>query len=147
MVNVKTVEPPQMGKALGYSHGMRAGNLLFVAGQIGGTPNDEGRHDVVDGGLVPQFEKALENVVTVVEEAGGHAENVVEMTVYVTDMQAYRTAREELGKSWRKVMGRHFPAMTLVAVTELFEAGALVELRAIAALNPELDLDASGEVC
>lgn len=147
MVNVKTVEPPVMGKALGYSHGVRAGNLVFVAGQIGGDPTDEGRHEVVDGGLVPQFEKALQNVMTVVQEAGGSVENVVEMTVYVTDMQAYRTAREELGKAWQRVMGRHYPAMTLVSVPELFEPKALVEIRTVAALNPEKDLEESGEVC
>jgi enamine deaminase RidA (YjgF/YER057c/UK114 family) len=146
MVNVKTVEPPALGKALGYSHGMRAGNLLFVAGQIGGMPREDGRHDVV-GGFVEQFEKALHNVVTVVQEAGGDAQNVVEMTVYVTDMQAYRTARDAIGKAWRRVMGKHFPAMTLVSVPELFEPEALVELRAVAALNPEMDLDTTGEVC
>ncbi len=148
MVNVKTVAPPELGPALGYSHGVRIGNLLFVAGQIGGEPLGDGRHKVVEGGLVAQFEKALENVVKVVSEAGSMPEHLVEMTVYVTDMDAYRSERKELGEAWRRVMGKHYPAMTLVAVSELFEAGAEVEIKAVAALHGEdIVRDASGEVC
>ncbi len=135
MVNVKPVAPGSLGPALGYSHGMQAGRLLFVAGQIGGVPTGDGRHKVVSGGLAAQFEKALRNVLIVVKEAGGSPEQVVEMTVYVTDMEAYREARKKLGGAWKKVMGRHYPAMTLVAVAGLFEAGAMVEVRAVAALD------------
>lgn len=135
MVSTERISPETMGPALGYSHGMRAGGLVFLAGQIGALPDGRGRHHVVDGGLVAQFEKALENVVTVVEEAGGTPQSVVEMTVYLTDMDDYRAKRREIGNAWQRVMGKHFPAMTLVAVSELFEEGAVVELRAVAAVG------------
>lgn len=147
MVNVHPVAPEALGPALGYSHGIRAGELLFIAGQIGGEPTGDGRHKVVPGGLAAQFEKALGNMLTVVEEAGGGPQNVVEMTVYVTDMDAYRKARKELGGAWKKLMGRHYPAMTLVAVSGLFEEGAMVEVRAVAVLDPAMGRETSGEVC
>lgn len=135
MVIPQVVAPASLGPALGYSHGIRAGSLLFVAGQIGAVPRGDGRHDVVSPELPAQFERALENVLAVVREAGGAPEHVVEMTIYVTDMDAYRAARKALGEAWRRTMGRHYPAITLLEVSDLFEEGALVEVRALAALG------------
>lgn len=135
MVTPTPVSPARLGKALGYSHGMRVGPLLFLAGQIGAEPLPDGRHRVVPGGLVAQFEKALRNVVEIVEEAGGKPESVAEMTVYVTSMPDYRKARRELGDAWKRVMGRHYPAMTLVEVGGLFEEEAVVEIRAVAGVE------------
>lgn len=129
------VNPPSLGKPLGYAHGMRSGNLLFLAGQIGAEPLPNGRHRVVAPGLVPQFEKALRNVVEIVASSGGSPASVLEMTVYVTSMLDYRAARAEVGEAWRRVMGRHYPAMTLVEVAGLFEEGAVVEIRAVAAVD------------
>lgn len=130
----RRVNPATLGEPVGYSHGVQADGLLFVAGQIGATPVDGGL-DVVDGGLVPQFEKALSNIQTVLEEAGSSPDALVDMTVYVTDMDAYRASLTELGEAWRGVMGDEYPAMALVEVCELFHPDALVEVKATAALR------------
>lgn len=128
----KRVNPEALGDPIGYSHGIQAGGLLFVAGQIGATPGREGKLDVVEGGLVAQFETALWNVRSVLEEAGVEPDALVDMTVYVTDMDAYRGSLPELGDAWREVMGRGYPAMALVEVCELFHPDAVVEAKATA---------------
>lgn len=135
MVKPVPVNPPALGPALGYAHGFRAGNLLFVAGQIGAEPTGDGRHRVISKEFVAQFEKALQNVLEVIQAAGGNAENIVEMTVYVKGMDDYRKSRKPLGEAWKRTMGRHYPAMTLVEVSDLFEEGARVEIRAVAAIG------------
>jgi enamine deaminase RidA (YjgF/YER057c/UK114 family) len=113
----------------GYANGqIGRGQVLHVAGQIGW---DE--HGVfTETELVPQFARALDNVLTVVGAAGGTPEDIAAMVVYVTDIMAYRAAPKELGAVWRQRLGKHFPAMTLVGVTHLVEPKALVEIQATA---------------
>ena len=135
MVRREIVNPPGLGMPLGYSHGIRVGRLLFIGGQIGATPRADGRPVVVSKEFVPQFSRALSNVLEVVHAAGGGPRNIVEMVVYVKGMGEYRESRRELGEVWKKAMGKHYPAMTLVEVSDLFEDGALVEIRAVAALG------------
>ena len=84
--------------------------------------------------LVSQFGRALENVLAVVAAAGGTARTIVSMTVYVTDMAAYRASTREIGRVWRERMGDHYPAMALVGVAELVEPRARVEIQAVAEL-------------
>ena len=129
------VNPPQWGTPLGYANAMRMDAFLLLAGQVGGDPDGKGRHRIVAGGFVAQFQKALENVVEVVKAAGGAPEDVLELTIYVTSMPEYRAARRDLGPAWKRVMGSHYPAMTLVAVSELFEEDAVVEIRGVAAVG------------
>jgi enamine deaminase RidA (YjgF/YER057c/UK114 family) len=112
----------------GYANGrIGRGGTVHVAGQIGWEAGV-----FVAGGLVPQFGKALDNVLAVVRAAGGAAEDIASMTVYVTSIDDYRAAQRELGPVWRERMGRHFPAMALVAVAALVEREAVVEIQAIA---------------
>jgi enamine deaminase RidA (YjgF/YER057c/UK114 family) len=125
------VNPESLARPRGYSHGMKgSGELLFVAGQIGW--NREGR--LVSGDLLAQFAQALDNVIDVVWSAGGSPECVARLTLYVTDKQEYRRRAKELGEAYRKRMGKHFPAMTLVEVKSLLEDDALVEIEATALL-------------
>ena len=125
------INPEELGAPKGWNNGMLAptgGRVLFVAGQ---TARDvEGR--IVDGGFVAQFERALENVLAVVRAAGGGPEHIGRMTVYVTDLAAYREALRPLGEAWRRRMGRHYPAMALVEVSALVDEGAMVEIEATA---------------
>ena len=133
-----TINPPELGKAVGYANGIRIGPdsaLVFVAGQIGARSGPDGAPTLVSKEFIPQFEAALENVLTVVQAAGARAEHIVELTVFVKDMTAYRKARRQLGDVWKRQMGRYYPAVTLVEVSDLFDAGALVEIRAVAALG------------
>jgi enamine deaminase RidA (YjgF/YER057c/UK114 family) len=115
----------------GYANGrIGAGRALYVGGQIGW---DE-RGAFAPGGLIPQFGRALDNVLAVVRAAGGAAEDIASMTVFVTSIEDYRAAQRALGPVWRERMGRHYPAMALVAVTALVEPEAVVEIQAIAQL-------------
>ena len=127
------VEPESLARASGFSHGVLApagSRLLFVAGQIGW--DGEGR--LVSPEFRGQFERALANVVEVVEAAGGRREHLARLTIYVTDRRAYLEDLERVGRVYRAVMGRHYPAMALVEVRALVEEGALVEIEGTAAL-------------
>ena len=135
MVKKGPVNPPSTGRPSGYANGYRAGDLLFIAGQIGGDPTPEGRHRIVSSEFVPQFEKALRSVLDVVKAAGGQPADLVDMTIFVKDIDQYRSTRKAIGPVWRKLLGSHYPAMTLVEVSDFFEEGALIEIKAVAALG------------
>lgn len=121
----------------GYSNGrIGRGRVLHVAGQIGWDAEGKFPEDgVFSPNFIAQFALALDNVVAVVKAAGGVVEDLAEMTVFVRHMHQYRGARKEIGEIWRARLGKHYPAMALVAVTELFEPKALVEIQAVAYLG------------
>ncbi len=106
------------------------GRLLFVAGQVGW----EGDQRIVSDVFSEQFGRALRNVLAVVGEAGGEPEHVASMTIYVVDHHEYVDQLSAVGAAYRELMGRHFPAMALVEVQALLEAGAKVEIQATAVL-------------
>jgi len=126
-MTLRIVNPDALGRPSGWNHGMLApagGRVLFVAGQ---TAPDR-------AGLVEQWAGALERVLEVVRVAGGGAEHIGRMTVYVTDRQLYLASLKPLGEVHRRFMGRHYPAMTLVEVRALADAHAVVEIEATAVL-------------
>jgi enamine deaminase RidA (YjgF/YER057c/UK114 family) len=130
------INPEALGAPRGFSHGVLApagSRLLFVAGQVGWDHEQR----LAPGGFVPQFERALENIRAVVEQAGGRMDELCRLTIYVTDRRLYETELRAVGEAYRRVVGRHFPAMALVEVAALLEPGALVEIEATAALSPE----------
>jgi enamine deaminase RidA (YjgF/YER057c/UK114 family) len=128
---VRAVQPPHFARPRGYANGMVAsGRTLWVAGQVGW----EHEGHFVATTLPAQFARALDHVLDVVREAGGAPSDIVNMTVYVTDLEAYRRGAREIGEAWRQRLGRHFPAMALVGVAGLVEDGALVEIQAQAVL-------------
>jgi enamine deaminase RidA (YjgF/YER057c/UK114 family) len=120
--------PPPKGYADGR---IGRGPVLHIAGQVGW--NAQQQFEAKD--LVGQFAQALTNVLSVLRLAHGHPDDIAEMTIYVTDMEAYRAARKQLGPIWRERMGAFYPAMALVGVTALVEPDALVEIQAIAYLG------------
>ena len=124
------IQPEGWAKAKGYANGIKAGNQLFVGGQIGWTAEQTFEsHD-----FIGQMEQALRNILAVVEEAGGTAESIVRLTWYVVDKKEYLARQREVGETYRKVLGRHFPAMTMVVVAGLVEDEALLEIEATAVL-------------
>jgi enamine deaminase RidA (YjgF/YER057c/UK114 family) len=130
-VPLEIVNPPQLARPRGYSHGIKAGGeLLFVAGQVGWDA--EGR--LVSEDFAAQFVQALDNVLAVVRAAGGGPDCLARLTVYVTDKAEYVASAKALGAAWRQRLGRHYPAMALVEVRSLLEPGARVELEATAVL-------------
>jgi enamine deaminase RidA (YjgF/YER057c/UK114 family) len=127
------INPAELGTPRGFAHGVLAapgGRLLFVAGQT--ATDDSGR--IVGADVAEQFGRALERVLVVVRAAGGTPEQIARMTVYVTSMDRYRDSRSELRDVWRRHMGAHYPAMALVEVSSLVDAGAWVEIEATAVL-------------
>jgi enamine deaminase RidA (YjgF/YER057c/UK114 family) len=126
------INPEGLAKPKGYNHGvvMEGRSLLFVAGQVGW--DKDGR--IVSRDLVEQFAQALKNVLEVVSEAGGSPTSIAKFGIYVTDKQEYRSRLSEIGSVYRQLMGRHFPAITLVEVAGLIEEFAKVEVEAIAVL-------------
>lgn len=117
----------------GYSNGrIGRGRVLHVGGQIGWAADETGTFVFRAHDLVGQFAQTLDNVLAVVRAAGGSAEDIASMTVFVTDIPAYRAAQKALGAVWRERLGKHFPAMALVGVTELVEPEAKVEIQSIA---------------
>ena len=126
--------PESLGKPSGYSNGVltdSGGRLLFVAGQIGWGQDQK----IHTSDLVAQFDRALANVISVVSEAGGGAEQIARIVIYVTDKNEYRVRMKEIGESYRARMGKHFPAMVLVEVKGLLDDRAKVEIEAIAILS------------
>jgi enamine deaminase RidA (YjgF/YER057c/UK114 family) len=131
----ETVQPEGWMPAKGYANGMiTRGRTLHVGGQIGWEPAGERAGTFVSTAFVDQFARALDNVLAIVAAAGGAPEDVVRMTVYVTDVPAYRRSLRELGAAWRARFGKHYPAMALVGVTALVHPDAAVEIEAVAAL-------------
>jgi enamine deaminase RidA (YjgF/YER057c/UK114 family) len=120
----RIVNAPELGEPSGFSHAVVAGGTaVYLAGQIGSGET-----------FGEQFEHALGNLVHAVRAAGGEPEHLVSLQVFVTDVAAYKDARPAIGTAWRKYFGRHYPAMGLFGVTELFEPTALVELMGVAVL-------------
>lgn len=128
------INPEQLGIPKGWNNGMLAapgGRMLFIAGQT--APRDANDRVTVNG-FVEQFAGALDAIVAVLEAAGGAPQDVGRMTVFVTDMQAYESSLEPLGRAYRARMGRHFPAMALLEVKSLVDENAVVEIEATAVI-------------
>ena len=129
---MRVINPEHLGAPKGFNHGvtMTGSSVIFVAGQIGGDKD----RAVVGEGFADQFDQALANVVSVVRAAGGGPESIGKLTIFVTSVDEYIAAREEIGRRYRARMGRHFPAMTLVEVRRLVEPRAKVEIEGLACL-------------
>jgi enamine deaminase RidA (YjgF/YER057c/UK114 family) len=125
----EVIQPEGWAKAKGYANGvMTPEGHLFVGGQIGWNAQQVFEtHD-----FIGQMEQALRNIVAVVEQAGGATTDVVRLTWFVTDKREYVARQKEVGEVYRRVLGRHFPAMTMVIVAGLVEDEALVEIEATA---------------
>jgi len=130
-MTIKKINPETLAPPIGFSHAVIAeGKYIFLAGQT--ALNKEGV--IVGDGIVNQFEKALINLVTALREAGGTPEDLVKITIFSVDPVDYRANSREIGKTWQSLLGKNFPAMTLVGVTRLWDDAALVEIEGIACL-------------
>jgi enamine deaminase RidA (YjgF/YER057c/UK114 family) len=128
------IHPEGWAPARGYSHGVvAAGRACFIAGQIGWDPR--AATPTLPEDFVGQFELALSNVLEVLAAAGGKPEQLTRLTIYVTDKREYLAALKACGSAWRKLLGRHYPAMALVQVVALLEDRAKVEIEATAMLD------------
>jgi enamine deaminase RidA (YjgF/YER057c/UK114 family) len=131
-VTAERVNPPELSPPTGFSHAVVAtgSRVLFLAGQT--ALDTDGK--VVGDTLPEQFERALANLLTALRAAGGTPADLARVTVYATDIAAYRAHAAELGGLWRKSAGRDYPAMAVVQVVRLWDEQALVELDGFAVL-------------
>lgn len=122
----EVVNPPSMAPAVGFAHAVVAapGRLVCLGGQTAQAPDGT----VVGATLVEQWDRAAANLVEALQACGASPGHLTSMVVYTTDMAAYRSSLRELGEVYRRHLGRHYPAMALVGVAELFDPAALVEL-------------------
>jgi len=129
---MQTILPPGWAPPIGYSNGIVAGpgRIVFVAGQVGWDADQVFHSDE----LAPQFDQALQNILAVLAEAGGGPEHIARMTCFCCDRDAYLAARPELGRIWKGLMGRHFPAMSMIFVSDLLDHPAKIEIEATAVL-------------
>jgi enamine deaminase RidA (YjgF/YER057c/UK114 family) len=125
------LQPKNWASPRGYANGVVAeGRLVFVAGQVGWNAGQL----FESNDFVAQAEQALVNIVAVLAEAAAGPEHLVRLTWYVTDKREYLTRLSDMGRAYRRVVGRHFPTMTLVQVAGLVEDGAKVEIEATAVI-------------
>lgn len=133
-MSFKFINPASLGPPRGYSNGVvtePGGRLMFIAGQIGWNEDQK----IVSADLVEQFDRALANLISVVDQAEGSPEQIARLVIYVTDKTEYKNRMSEIGVRYRERMGKHFPAMVLVEVKSLLDNQAKVEIEGIAVLN------------
>ena len=121
----KTINPPELPVPRGFSHAVKTGNTVYLAGQIGAGTT-----------IAEQFGNAAENLVTALAAAGGQPGDLVSLQIFTTEVDLYKACLREVGQAYREHFGNHFPAMGLFGVTKLFEPGAMVELMGTAVIEP-----------
>ncbi len=127
----RPVNPPELAVPAGFAHAVLAGDTVYLAGQ---TAQDAGGA-IVGESIVEQFDRAAANLVTVLRAAGGQPPDLVTLQVFVTAVAEYKDSLPGLGRVWRRHFDRHYPAMGLFGVTELFDPAAKVELMGVAVLQ------------
>lgn len=128
---IERVDPPELARPSGFAHAVVAsGRTVFLAGQTG--MDADGR--IVGGGVIAQFERALQNLLVALRAAGGEPENLAQLTIYIVDVDGYRAAAREIGAVWRRHVGTAYPATAGIGVARLWDAEALVELQGTAVL-------------
>ena len=131
---MRVLHPKAWKAPVGYTNGIAAsGTLVFVAGQVGWNAQQVFESE----SIVPQFEQALQNVIEILAEAGARPEHMCRMTAYCCDKPAYLAARGELGRIWKRLMGRHYPAMSMIFVSDLLDSPGKIELEATAVIPQE----------
>jgi enamine deaminase RidA (YjgF/YER057c/UK114 family) len=131
MANLQRINPPSLAAPSGFSHAVIArGTTIYLAGQTGMDASGA----IVGGGIVAQFEQALANLVTALNEAGGYADGLAALTIYIVDMDDYRAHAREIGEVWRRLVGTDYPAMAGIGVSRLWDADAVVEIQGFAVL-------------
>ncbi|MFR9795462.1 RidA family protein [Streptomyces sp. MS06] len=124
------VNPASLARPSGYSHGTLSGNTLYLGGQ---TALDKDMR-IVQGGIVEQFRQAFGNVLATLAEAGGIPEDLVSVTIYLTDIPDYQAHGKQIGEVWRELAGPVYPAMAGIGTTALWQPEAMIEILGVAVI-------------
>jgi enamine deaminase RidA (YjgF/YER057c/UK114 family) len=127
------VNPASLPVPSGYSHGTLSGNTLYLGGQTALDANMW----IVRGGIVEQFRQAFANVLITLREAGGIPNDLVSVTLYLTDIPDYQAHGKEIGAAWRELAGRTYPAMAGIGTTALWQPEAMIEIAGVAVIPDE----------
>jgi enamine deaminase RidA (YjgF/YER057c/UK114 family) len=127
------VNPDSLPKPSGYSHGTLSANTLYLGGQTALDANMK----IVPGGIVEQFRQAFGNVLTTLRAAGGVPEDLVSITIYLTDIPDYQAHGREIGEVWRELAGPVYPAMAGIGTTGLWQPAAMIEILGVAVIPDE----------
>jgi enamine deaminase RidA (YjgF/YER057c/UK114 family) len=127
------VNPPGLAAPSGYSHATLSGNTLYLGGQTALDANMR----IVPGGIVEQFRQAFGNVLTTLRAAGGIPEDLVSITIFLTDIPDYQAHGREIGAAWREMAGPVYPAMAGIGTTGLWQPEALIEILGVAVIPDE----------
>ena len=132
-MTLERINPEELARPSGFSHAVAVtpGRMVFLAGQIGMDRDSK----VAAGGIVPQFEQALGNLLAALAAAGGQPPDLVSLTIYLVDVEDYQAHGKEIGAVWRRLTGTGYPAMAGVGVSRLWLPEALVEIQGIAAVG------------
>jgi enamine deaminase RidA (YjgF/YER057c/UK114 family) len=127
---MQILQPPGWARPKGYSNGIavKGGKTVYIAGQVGWDAQERFAEKTFGG----QFRQALANIVAVLAEAGGRPEHLVRLTWFVLDRDEYTGSLKEVGAAYREIVGKHYPAMSVVQVAGLVETGARLEIEATA---------------
>ena len=122
--------PRGWAPAIGYANGIAVapGRIVFIAGQVGWDAQQKFHSTEI----APQFDQALQNILAVLAEAGGRPEHICRITAFCCDKPAYLAARSQLGGIWKRLMGRHYPCMSMIFVSDLLDSPGKIELEATA---------------
>jgi enamine deaminase RidA (YjgF/YER057c/UK114 family) len=129
-VGNRTINPESLPKPSGYAHGVLAGNTVYLGGQTALNKDMK----IVPGGIVEQFKQAFSNVLATLVQAGGRPEDLVSVTIYLTDVDDYLANGREIGRLWREMAGTEYPAMAGIGVSRLWQKEALIEIQGIAVI-------------
>ena len=129
---MQTLLPDGWAPPIGYANGIAvdAGRIVFVAGQVGWDAQQKFQSE----DIAPQFDQALANIIDVLAKAGARPQHICRMTAYCCDKPAYLAARREMGAIWRRHMGTHYPAMSMIFVSDLLDSPGKIELEATAVI-------------
>ncbi|PKP85136.1 MAG: enamine deaminase RidA [Alphaproteobacteria bacterium HGW-Alphaproteobacteria-2] len=128
---MQVLQPPGWARPKGYANGVTArGTMVFVAGQVGWDETETFR----SADFADQGEQALKNIVAILAQAGAGPQHIVRLTWFVTDTAEYLASQQRLGAAYRRVIGAHFPAMSVIGIMALYETGAKLEIEATAVI-------------
>ena len=130
-MSLEFVNPPVLARPSGFSHAVVGdGRVVFLAGQTALDATGQ----IVAGDIVAQFEQALSNLLTALEAAGGAPADLAGLTIYIVDMDDYRSRAHDIGAVWKRLVGRHYPATAGIGVSRLWDREAMVEVQGYAVL-------------
>lgn len=130
-MSARTLNPPQLCAPIGFAHGIQAGPFVYLGGQTALNAD----YQIVPGGIVEQFVQAFGNLLATLEYAGGSPADLIDVTLYLTDIDDYQRNGREIGRRWREMAGTEYPAMAGVGVTRLWQPEALIEIQGVAYLG------------